>query len=221
MITIEQLRATGQFAPFSDAELEAFLGATVTRTFAPGEVLCRQSRPATSCFVIVSGEVEVVKESAGQERLLTRLSAGAIAGQLALVDRAPRTATLRASSAVVALELTRDVFERLVSASSPLAFRFRVQIAIATGRQLREANRRLLALLGARRQSLVPPPGEPDAGEPDRAARAALEQLQDAVVDLDVPFEPFDLLEITPPERIVRPSEPPPDFPRPREPSGR
>ena len=88
MITVEQLRATGQFEPFSDAELEAFLGATVTRTFAPREVLCQQSRPATSCFIIVSGEVDVVKESAGRERLLTRLSAGAIAGQLALIDRA-------------------------------------------------------------------------------------------------------------------------------------
>ena len=214
MITVEQLRATGQFEPFSDAELEAFLGATVTRTFAPREVLCQQSRPATSCFIIVSGEVDVVKESAGRERLLTRLSAGAIAGQLALIDRAPRTASLRASSTVVALELTRDVFERLVSASSPLAFRFRVQIAIATGRQLREANRRLLALLGTPNQSSLTAPGTPDA-----AARAALEQIQDAVADLDVPFEPFDLLEITPPERIVRRSEPPPDFPRPREPS--
>ena len=198
MITIEQLRSTGQLLPFSDAELDVLLGATTARTFASGEVLCYQGRPATSCFIIVSGVVEVVKESDLVERVLNVMTAGSIAGQLALVARSPRTATLRAKTDVVALELTRDMFDRLRGASSPLAYRFQLEIAITTGRQLREANRRLSIVLEARGRRVSVAPAEPDEAE-----RAALRQLQDAVSDPAVPFEPFDVVEITPPERVV------------------
>ena len=198
MITLEQLRSTGQLLSFSDTELDVLLGATTARTFEAGEVLSHRGRPATSCFIVVSGVVEVVKESDLIERVLNVMTAGSIVGQLALVARSPRTATLRAKTDVVALELTRDMFDRLRGASSPLAYRFQLEIAITTGRQLREANRRLSIVLegGGRRASFAP-------AEPDEAKRAALQQIQDAASDPAVPFEPFDIVEITPPERIV------------------
>lgn len=189
MITVADIRATGGLAAFTDAELELLLGVCDARTFAPREALCRQGRPASSCFVIVSGNVEVVKETDGRARLLTRLVPGTIAGHLALVDRAPRTASLYASTEVTALELTRDVFDRLVGSTSPLAYRFQVEIAVATGRQLREADRRLAAIVAAR--------------EVGAARDAELAHLRDAISDLDVPVEPFDVVEITPPDRVI------------------
>lgn len=189
MITVADIRATGGLAAFTDAELELLLGVCDARTFAPREALCRQGRPAASCFVIVSGNVEVVKESDGRTRLLTRLAPGAIAGHLALVDRAPRSASLYASTEVTALELTRDVFDRLVGSTSPLAYRFQVEVAVATGRQLREADRRLAAIVAAR--------------EVGAARDAELAHLRDAINDLDVPVEPFDVVEITPPDRVI------------------
>jgi CRP-like cAMP-binding protein len=199
MITVQQLRATGQLVPFSDAELELLLGATVPRTFGPGELLSLQGRPATSCFIIVSGTVTITKESDGQVRCLAEMSEGGIVGQLALVDRRPRSATVRAKDAVVALELTRDVFDRLVGSSSPLAYRFQVEIAVATGRQLREANGRLAAILEARADRRGP--------AYDLAERAALERLRDAVGDIEVPF---DIVEVTPADRVIRASDRPP-----------
>jgi CRP-like cAMP-binding protein len=189
VITVADIRATGGLAAFTDAELELLLGVCDARTFAPREALCRQGRPASSCFVIVSGNVEVVKETDGRARLLTRLVPGTIAGHLALVDRAPRTASLYASTEVTALELTRDVFDRLVGSTSPLAYRFQVEIAVATGRQLREADRRLAAIVAAR--------------EVGAARDAELAHLRDAISDLDVPVEPFDVVEITPPDRVI------------------
>lgn len=199
MITVEQLRSTGRLTAFSDDELEMLLGVCTARTFAPGEVLCRQTRPAASCFILVSGVVDVVKETQGHERLLTSLTAGAVAGQLALVDRSPRSASLVANTAVTALELTRDVFERLLHASSPLGYRFQMEIAVASGRQLRDATRRLSALLGAT--------GGPPAPAPTREAELA--QLRDSVGDLDVPVVSFDIVEINPVERVVDPLAPP------------
>lgn len=199
MITVDELRRTGRLATFSDHELELLLAVCQRRTFAPREALCRQTRPAISCFIIVSGVVDVVKESQGRERLLTRLPAGAIAGQLALVDHAPRSASLIANTEVTALELTRDVFDRLVHSESPLGYRFQMEIAIATGRQLRDADRRLSSLLGA-------PDG---AATPGSAREAELAHLRDSVADLDVPVEPFDIVEINPADRVVDTLRPP------------
>ncbi|MBK6530445.1 MAG: cyclic nucleotide-binding domain-containing protein [Deltaproteobacteria bacterium] len=161
--------------------------------------MCQQTRPAISCFIIVSGVVDVVKESQGRERLLTRLPAGAIAGQLALVDHAPRSASLIANTEVTALELTRDVFDRLVHSESPLGYRFQMEIAIATGRQLRDADRRLV----------VPPRGPDGTATPGSAREAEPAHLRDSVADLDVPVEPFDIVEINQADRVVDTLRPP------------
>lgn len=199
MISVQQLRASGHLAPFTDTDLELLLGATTARTFQAGETLCLQGRAASSCFILLSGVVAVVKETEGRTRVLTHLTAGTIAGQLALVDRSPRIATLQAKTEVTALELTRDVFERLVAASSPLAYRFQIEIAVATGRQLREADRRLAVLLAALGER---PSSTPDLAVRSSAERAALQQIQDAVGDIDVPFEPFDVVEINHPAPV-------------------
>ncbi|MBK6533693.1 MAG: cyclic nucleotide-binding domain-containing protein [Deltaproteobacteria bacterium] len=205
MITVEHLRATGHLAPFTDADLELLLGATTARTFQAGETLCIQGRSASSCFILLSGVVAVVKEDEGRTRLLTRLPAGTFAGQLALVDRSPRIATLLAETEVTALELTRDVFDRLVASSSPLAYRFQIEIAVATGRQLREADRRLAAVLQTHgRRSTV----TPELAIRTSAELATLRHIRDAVGDVDVPFEPIDVVEIIRPERILGTNEP-------------
>ena len=198
MITVAQVRATGGLRTFRDDDVELLLGAATVRRYAPGEVLYRQGRAATSCFLVVSGVVELVKEEDIGERLLTHFDPGAIVGQLGLVDRAPRVATLRARIAATVLELTRDVFDGLLASSLPLAVRFQVEIAVATGRQLREASRRLVALDERRAE-----PPSPHAGDPERAAleRAVLTQLRDPVRDLDVPF---DVVEVTPEDRVRR-----------------
>ncbi len=83
-------------------------------------------------------------------------------------------------TAVTALELQRDVFDMLLSASSPLAQHFQIEIAIATGRQLRDANRRLAALLDGQ----------------------ASERPRDLEDEYEAPFIPIDVIEITPPERV-------------------
>jgi len=114
----------------------------------PGVLLCQEGRPGASCFVILNGHVEVFKASAGGGRHLANLGPGTLVGQMSLVDSSPRSASVRALDEVVALEIGRDIFERLVKAATPFALRFQRQIALAGIRQLRLANGRLMGLLG-------------------------------------------------------------------------
>lgn len=137
------LRALPTFRGYAERELSALVTVAPPRRFPDGQVLCREGARGASCFVLAWGQVHVLKAVGQQERLLGVLEAGAMVGQMALVDSSPRSATVRTSGEVIALELHRDAFERLVAAASPLAVRFQEQIAIAGIRQLRAADARL------------------------------------------------------------------------------
>jgi CRP-like cAMP-binding protein len=88
---------------------------------------------------------------------IATLGPGALVGQLALLDRAPRSATVTATAETAALEVRADAFTNLVRASSPIALRFQGQVALAGVRQLRAATRQLKD--NAARESLAPMSG--------------------------------------------------------------
>ena len=132
---------------FSREQLKAFLSVAPPRTFAGGTTLCREGDPGCSCFIVAQGAVDVVRQMAGRERILAVLDTGSMVGQMALVDKAPRSATVRTRGTCVVLELERRAFEKLLAARSQVAIRFQEQIAIAGIRQLRMANQRLETLL--------------------------------------------------------------------------
>jgi CRP/FNR family cyclic AMP-dependent transcriptional regulator len=78
-----------------------------------GDVLIKEGEPGQDFFVLVEGTVEVRK---GQRRVAT-LGPGDFVGEIALLTDAPRTATVRATSPVSALVLTRRGFSTLLDAS--------------------------------------------------------------------------------------------------------
>ncbi len=151
MITPDQVRVFEALRGCTEHELEVLLGAARARRFAPGDVLCEEGGVGASCFFIVSGDVEVVRATPEGPRVIAMQGAGAIVGQVALVEHRPRTAAVRAAGEVTALEFTREVFDALLDACSPFAIRFQEQIAVAGIRQLRNATERLLEVLDAGR----------------------------------------------------------------------
>lgn len=188
------LRALAALRDYPDAELAVLAAAAVEQRVAPGAALCREGEPGRSCFLLVSGEAEVLRATAGGDRVLAALGPGAFVGQIALVDRGPRSATVRAVTACVALELSRDAFEQLLAASSPLALRFQESIAVAGIRQLRQATAvlaRLLAQAEARR------PAGPAVAPAPAADAAVLAYIQTAAAEWGVSLEDLDAVEVS------------------------
>jgi CRP-like cAMP-binding protein len=96
---------------------------------------------------LLDGELDVIRSGPSGEELLATMRQGAFVGQIALVDRGPRSATVRARTDAWLLELSRETFERLLHARTSLALRFQDQIAIAGIRQYRMALARLQTLV--------------------------------------------------------------------------
>jgi len=84
----------------------------------PGTVIIEENAVGQGLFVILLGEVEVVRTNdiEGKEGAVARLRAGDVFGEMSLLDDSPTTATVRALTPATLLFLGRDYFRRLVDA---------------------------------------------------------------------------------------------------------
>src|SRR5437879_13420198 len=84
--------------------------------FEPNEIICRQGDRGDWLYVLVDGEVAVVKSVRGQgEVALRQLRAGECVGEIDLVSDQPRSATVRRLTRVSVLALARDPCQALRS----------------------------------------------------------------------------------------------------------
>ena len=87
------------------------------RRFASGSTMVRTGDPGTTFYVLLDGRAKVVRVD-GRSR---RLGAGDYFGEMALLDDAPRSASIVADGDVLALTIGRAGFAKLVRAEPALA----------------------------------------------------------------------------------------------------
>jgi CRP/FNR family cyclic AMP-dependent transcriptional regulator len=114
----QALRRFPLFAGLPDDQLDWFVSQTLHQRYARGEIIFHRGDPGDRAFVILSGSVDLVVESAdGRELILARLQAGEHFGEMALLDNSERSATVRASApsefvVVLSETLNRALAER-------------------------------------------------------------------------------------------------------------
>ena len=99
------------FSGLSQDQLDAISSFTFQKTFHPGELIVEEGRTGNGCYVIMSGEVEVVKGLGTENPLvLARRGSGEVLGEMALLGEWPRTASVRALDEVECMGIDRWVF---------------------------------------------------------------------------------------------------------------
>lgn len=90
--------------------------------FEAGETIFRQGDRGDRLYIVVDGDVEVVKAEPGkqEETFLARLGPGECFGEMALVSDNLRMATVRSCTSVNVLTLDRDAFQSLFAHLPPL-----------------------------------------------------------------------------------------------------
>jgi signal transduction histidine kinase len=106
------------FSGLSESDLRELLSGAKRWTAGTGECLIASGDAGDSLLVILSGELEVVRETESGETALARLGPGAFVGEMSLIDDAPRSATVRAIAEANVLEISRAQFDRLLNESS-------------------------------------------------------------------------------------------------------
>jgi CRP-like cAMP-binding protein len=107
---VEHLRRVELFAPMRDAELQEMARLMSERWFEDGTYLFREGDRGSELFLVVDGEVEVLKGG----RVIHTATPGQAVGELAVLTDLPRSATLRAGGDTTVLVMRgADFRERL------------------------------------------------------------------------------------------------------------
>jgi CRP/FNR family transcriptional regulator, cyclic AMP receptor protein len=107
---VELIKSVPLFAECSRKDLEEIAGIADEIDLREGKELTKEGRPGREFFVLIEGDADVKKGS----RRINRMAAGDFFGEISLVTRRPRTATVVATSPVRALVITDRSFRTLL-----------------------------------------------------------------------------------------------------------
>lgn len=117
--TPELLRNVPLFAELDERDLESLAEEFNERRFSPGNAIALEGEGGLMFFVVEEGEASV--EVHGEE--VARLGPGSHFGEIALIDRRPRTATVTALSELKTFGLPVFVFRPFVEARPQVAWK--------------------------------------------------------------------------------------------------
>ena len=130
----------------SAAEIEAVAAIAETQEVPAGKELFREGDPGDGMFLVVTGEIDVVKRGPRGERSLARLGAGAILGEISLLTNEVRSATGRALAHTRVVRLPAPRFKALLQEGSPAALKMVAAIAEVLSHRLAAMNTKVLEL---------------------------------------------------------------------------
>ncbi|MEE8188117.1 MAG: cyclic nucleotide-binding domain-containing protein [Kiloniellales bacterium] len=112
---VEVLRKIPLFANIEPAKLKLMCFASERITYQPGQDLCKQGDPGDAAFIIVEGSADVLIKTDGGPMVVAQIGQNEIVGEIAILCDVPRTATITATSELVALKITKDLFFRMIT----------------------------------------------------------------------------------------------------------
>jgi CRP/FNR family cyclic AMP-dependent transcriptional regulator len=114
MEKLERLREIGLFGGLTDEVLGDFIGSLQVLEIGPGTVAFREGDAGREMFVLLEGEMEVLKHSKRQhETRVAVLGPGDWFGEMSILDVMPRSATVRAIAPSRMLRLTAQELDNL------------------------------------------------------------------------------------------------------------
>ena len=146
MNTASFLRQVSLFESLTDQQIEALGTVTITRSFPRDSAIILADEEGDTLFLVKHGRVKVnILSEEGREVILSLLGAGAVFGELSLLDSKPRSANVVAVEDTELIMLRRPDFLRLIHHTPQIATALLAELAS----RLRKTDRQIegLALL--------------------------------------------------------------------------
>ena len=111
------------FKGLEDDELQEMAKQSKFNTYPAGHVLCQEGAEEDVFYIVADGGVIITQNLSDEEgeRILREGGKGDVIGEMALIQSAPRSATVRTTSVCTTLEMDKKDFETLLSHSPRLA----------------------------------------------------------------------------------------------------
>ncbi len=193
-MNIDLLKNLTLFAGLPDDRLAWLLEHADDITMQRGEVLMEEGSPPDAFYVIVEGDVEVVKHSNNQDVVIAVRGAGEMLGEISLIGGAARTATVRALRDGRLIRVSRALFEDLLCGNVATAMTIlRTIIARLRNTESMLAQNEKLASLGTLAAGLAH-----ELNNPAAATRRSASQLSQAISNWLAARGALDALQLEP-----------------------
>ncbi len=113
----ESLDGIGFFKEFNDAEIWSLVRASHWDTYSPGQAIIREGDADNSFYIILSGQVQILKN----DRLIETLGEGDCFGEMGFLYSTERTATVKAKTDVSLIRVNKSTLN-LAEESTQLRF---------------------------------------------------------------------------------------------------
>lgn len=140
----QQLAQIPMFSTLQADALQALAPYLLIREVAAGEHVFREGEKGDSVCFVLSGSLDVIKLSQiAQPVVITRLGPGCSIGEMALLDRLTRSASVRANGPARLAVLTRECFEVILAQHPDTGIQLLKGIALLLSMSLRKTSDRL------------------------------------------------------------------------------
>src|SRR5437879_4679374 len=107
------LRAIPMFAGMNPAQLRLLSFTSERVSFLPGDAFIKEGEPADTAYVVIKGEAEILIEGPAGPTIVASAGPNSVVGEVSLLLKSRRTATVRAKTPMCCLQLSSDVFYQL------------------------------------------------------------------------------------------------------------
>lgn len=118
----ELLTSHALFSHLSRSAIYRLVALAQIKTFQAGELILQEGKISPGCFIILTGEVEVIKEfKTVKSKKIAILGKGEILGEMAMIDDQPHSATVRALQETQCIMIERWDFKAQMQAYPEIA----------------------------------------------------------------------------------------------------
>jgi len=111
------------FSDLAQSEAEILAQHSQTRSYAAGTILFSEGDRGDAMYVIKEGDVKVFAgDENGKEVILQFLHAGDYFGEMALIDDAPRSASVMTMTPVKVMVVSKSAFMKFLASNEEIAF---------------------------------------------------------------------------------------------------
>ncbi len=139
---VELLRKIPLFAKIEPSKLKLLAFTSQRLTFNAGDSLFKQGDAGDALYVIMEGDADVLVDTPGGQITVATMGTNDFVGDIAVLCDVPRTATVTATSELVTMRITKDLFFQLVCQFPQIAIEIMRELAHrldVTTRQLQDA----------------------------------------------------------------------------------
>lgn len=140
---VELLRRIPLFAKVEPPKLKLLAFASERVTFESGQELFREGDMPDAAYIIIDGTAEVSLNTPAGRIPVATVGRNELVGEMGIICDMPRTATVRATSRLVTLKISKDLFFRMIADFPSMG----IEIMRVMAHRLENANAQLRAAL--------------------------------------------------------------------------